>query len=135
MINTGMKIGARFLLGDLGVGIYEGLKASKAAVEKASQEGIDELELELKKQTMKLEFDREQAKIAQEYSIAEKIKLAHEVKIEEFYDISGDGKLGIEADYENKSCMVGIKGRGQKVTKRVYYFKSFPNEELESSEE
>ncbi len=62
-----------------------------------------------------------QAKAAQEVSIAGRILTAEEVEIEEFYEASGEGKAGIDADEE--SISVGMSGKGNRVTRRVYRFK------------
>lgn len=130
-----LEVATEIMFGRAGKLIYDSLIKSKENIDRASNEGIEALELELKKQTMKLDFEREQAKIAQEYSIAEKIRLAQEVKIEEFYDVSGEGSVGLGVNLMEQSGSLGLKGKGQKVTKRVYYFKGTINEIIEKIEE
>lgn len=132
MIDKNLKRSVSFLVGGaVGGLLYETLTKSKNDIEKAYDQGVEALELELKKQTMKLEFEKEQAKIAQEYSIAEKIRLAQEVKIEEFYDVSGEGNLGVGMNFQDKTGSLGLRGKGQKVTKRVYYFNGTIEEKIE----
>ena len=62
-----------------------------------------------------------QARVAQELAIAKRIEMATEVEIEEFYDIQGEGSLGVKAD--EKAVTLGASASGQKVCKRVYHFR------------
>lgn len=62
-----------------------------------------------------------QAKVEQELAIARRIDSAEEVEIEEYYDTSGKGGLGIGTD--GKEINVGVNGEGRRVTKRVIKFK------------
>lgn len=77
--------------------------------------------------------------MAQEDAIADRIRNAEEVQIEEFYDLSGQGTLG--ATIGNGTVSAGIGASGSKVSKRVYTFKgllnnsSIGNENESSSEE
>ena len=62
-----------------------------------------------------------QAKVEQELAIARRIDSAEEVEIEEYYDVSGSGSVGLKAD--EASVTIGANGDGRKVTKRVIKFK------------
>ena len=61
-----------------------------------------------------------QAKVAQELAIAKRIELAEQVEIEDFYDTSGDGNIGLKVDVT--SVALGASGSARKVTKRIYKF-------------
>jgi len=53
-----------------------------------------------------------QAKVAQELAIARRVELAEQVEIEEFYDTSGEGNIGLKAD--EKSVALGASGLAEK---------------------
>lgn len=61
------------------------------------------------------------AKVEQELAIARRIDSAEEVEIEEYYDTSGKGNVGLTTD--GSTISAGIGGEGRKVTKRVIKFK------------
>jgi hypothetical protein len=63
------------------------------------------------------------ARIEQELAIARRIDNAEDVEIEEYYDSSGKGALGLEAS--EGSLALGVSGTGRRITKRVYKFKGF----------
>jgi hypothetical protein len=83
-------------------------------------QSIEDLQLSARKQELQMQMAEAQAKVAQEIAIAKRIELAEEVEIEEFYDTSGEGNLGLKADA--KSVALGASGSGRKVTKRIYKF-------------
>jgi hypothetical protein len=62
-----------------------------------------------------------QAKVEQELAISRRIDSAEEVEIEEFYDTSGKGNAGLNADGESLS--LGLGGEGRRITKRIIKFK------------
>lgn len=62
-----------------------------------------------------------QAKVEQELAISRRIDSAEEVEIEEFYDTSGKGNVGLNA--EGESISLGLGGEGRRVTKRIIKFK------------
>ena len=63
------------------------------------------------------------AKVEQELAIARRIENAEEVEIEEYYDVSGKGSVGVNGTAE--TVAVGASGEGRKVTKRIIKFKGF----------
>ncbi|PGY06421.1 hypothetical protein [Bacillus sp. AFS031507] len=65
-----------------------------------------------------------QARVTQELAIATRIENAFEVEIEEFYDLSGDGNIGIKANQET-GWNVGVGGSGRRIKSRVYRFKGW----------
>ena len=76
------------------------------------------VELNRKKAEAKiLEYE---AKIAQELAIAERIKNAVNVEIEEYYETSSDGKAGFSVTEDKGS--LDFSGSDTKITKRVYKF-------------
>lgn len=93
---------------------------------------IEEMRQEALRQEISLKMLEAQAKVAQEISIARRIDTAEEVIIEEFYDTSGEGGIGISLKGESTSA--GISGSGRRVTKRVYTFKGWRDGGLEAVE-
>lgn len=97
-------------------------KASKS-VDAASNQGIDKLNEEVAKETVKMRFALQQARIAQELAIAKRIENAEEVEIEEFYDTAGKVNAGINVDQNASTASLGIGAEGRYVVKRIYHFK------------
>jgi len=64
-----------------------------------------------------------QAKVEQELAIARRIDSAEEVDIEEYYDVSGSGSVGVKGTAEAVS--LGVSGEGRKVTKRIIKFRGY----------
>lgn len=88
--------------------------------ESNSSKSIEDLQLAARKQELQMQMAEAQAKVAQELAIAKRIELAEQVEIEEFYDASGEGNLGLKADAQ--TVALGASGSGRKVTKRIYKF-------------
>lgn len=89
-----------------------------------SEEGdINLLENEARIQEIENRISEFQARVAQELAIARRIENAAEVEIEEFYDTTGSGGVGVQAS--EGSFNLGINGTGRKVTSRVYRFKGW----------
>jgi hypothetical protein len=65
-----------------------------------------------------------QAKAQQEQAIALRIACAEEVQIEEYYDTTGKGHLGVSAKEEGITA--GLGGEGRRVTKRIIKFTGNP---------
>lgn len=104
--------------------IYEISKIATDRIAKASESGnIDELKNTIAEQKLKLDFAKYQAQIEQELAIARRIDNAEEVEIEEYYELSGESKAGLNASQQS-SISVGLSANGSKVTKRIYRFKS-----------
>lgn len=105
--------------------IAEGVEKAATSVASASDKGMGELEEEVAKQTLQMQFAQQQARIEQELAIARRIDNAEEVEIEEFYDTSGKGNIGISVDQTTQSASFGAGAEGHRVTKRVYHFKGW----------
>lgn len=110
--------------------------ATEKVIEKSSNVAnkgdIEEMKQEALRQDISLKMSEAQAKVAQEISIARRIDTAEEVIIEEFYDTSGEGGIGVNLNAEGASA--GISGSGRRVTKRVYTFKGWRDGGLEAVE-
>lgn len=81
------------------------------------------IQLELVRKKAETEILEMEAKIAQELAISKRIENAAIVEIEEYYEGSGSGNIGLGV--EEKSIKFGFSGEGKKVTKRVYRFTGF----------
>ncbi len=86
----------------------------------SSTSQLEELAL---RQEIEARVLKEQARIEQELAIARRIDNAEEVEIEEYYDTSGEGALGLKGD--EKGVTVGASGGGKRVVKRIYKFKGY----------
>ena len=119
-----------FAISPVGFLISEALTASIGKSKDLSNNGtIAELEEEAIKQELSNRISESQAKVAQELAIASRIESADEVEIEEYYDISGDGNIGLSAG--ESGVKLGTGGSGRKVTKRIYRFKGWNEKSLE----
>jgi ribosomal protein L3 len=99
------------------------LSDSQGDIKKAESKGVAELELEVAKQKIVMEFQVHKARVSQEIAIAERISTSDEVEIIEYYDISGKAQAGITA--QESSITAGIGGEGRKVTHRTIKFSGF----------
>lgn len=99
---------------------YSALSSSWDGVKAAESKGLATLEAEAKKQKIVMDFQAHQARVTQELAIAERIAASYEVVIEEYYDGSGKGHVGLKTDGE--AISVGASGEGRRVTKRVIRF-------------
>lgn len=111
----------------VGALIADGVELAAKSMSDAANKGLDELKAESLKQSIRAQFDQQQARTAQELAIAERIGNADEVHIEEFYDTSGKGNLGISLDGD--STTVGIGASGRSVVKRTYRFTGWKRQE------
>jgi len=102
--------------------------AEKISKHDESSKTLEQLSLQARKQEIQMSMAREEARVAQELAIAKRIELATEVEIEEFYDLSGEGSIGIQL--QETTASAGISGSGKKVTKRIYKFTGFRTTEL-----
>lgn len=100
---------------------------SAKETEKLAELGeLESLDAEAKKQAISLNMARMQASVAQELAIAERIKDAQEVEIEEYYE--GDTGAGVDIKVGVDSASIGLGGQSRKVVKRVYRFTGNKNE-------
>lgn len=67
-----------------------------------------------------IELLNAQAKAAQELAIAERIRTAETVSIDEFYD--SKGKAGLGARVQEGGALFGVDGSAQRVTRRTITF-------------
>ena len=111
--------------------VAEGAERAAKLVATASDEGVEQLKEEVTKQNLQMQFAQQQARIAQELAIARRIDNAEEVEIEEFYDTSGKGHLGLSVDQASEAATLGLGGEGRRVTKRVYHFKGWRPQDSE----
>ena len=81
---------------------------------------FDTIDIETKKQKLELKVAYEQAKVAQEIAIAQRIENAKEVVLEEYYEAEQKGNLGITNN--EQGLAIGASGEGRVITKRVYRF-------------
>ncbi|MGV1829237.1 hypothetical protein [Agrobacterium vitis] len=100
--------------------LVRAIENSSKEIDAASERGIEDLRQEIAKQELRLGFDMQQARIAQELAIAHRITNAETVEIEEFYDRSGSGQAGLGISEEGLN--LGLRGDGKSVVKRIYKF-------------
>jgi hypothetical protein len=108
--------------------VIQGAELAVKAVSSASDKGIDALKEEVTKQEIRLKFEIQQAKIAQELAIAQRISNADVVEIEEFYDLSAAARAGVQVN--EASATIGLGAEGKSVTKRIYQFRGFREGEV-----
>jgi hypothetical protein len=104
------------------------LSDSQGDIKAAESKGVSELELEVTKQKIKMEFQAHQARVSQEIAIAERISTSQQVEITEYYDVSGKGHAGITA--QESSITAGVGGEGRKITHRTINFTGFSTVDL-----
>ncbi len=106
-------------------GSYLIAKAAETAVKTFTKDSetstLEKLREDEIRQNIQSRVLQEKARIEQELAIARRIDTANEVEIEEYYDTSGKGALGVRANEEGVT--LGLSGEGRRVTKRVYKFK------------
>ena len=98
-------------------------KAIESFSSKSGSVPTAELEEEAARQEIESRFLQEKARVEQELAIARRIDSAEEVEIEEYYDGSGEGAVGMNA--KEDSITLGASGKGRKITKRIYKFKGY----------
>jgi len=94
----------------------------------AESGGLEELRREADRQELMMHMSERQAKVAQELALARRIESALEVEMEEFYDVSGSGNAGLNSD--GSTVSIGVSGKGQRVTKRIFRFKGAISSEV-----
>lgn len=88
---------------------------------------LRELEEEAGRTRIAIEKIKAQARAEQEIAIAQRILTASEVEIEDYYDASGKGGLGLDV---SEGLSLGAHGAGQKVTRRIIRLKGWPDAPL-----
>lgn len=111
-----------YAINPVGYLISKGLKKVVDGItESDSSQPLAQLAEESRRAEIKAKALLAQAKVEQELAISRRIDSAEEVEIEEYYDTSGKGGLGLETNGEAAS--LGLSGEGRRVTKRVIKFK------------
>lgn len=110
----------------LGRFLYEAMSNTKKDVESGD---VAELRKEEAMQEISMRMAERQAKVAQELAIAERIRDADEVSIEEYYDNSAGGQASLAAGAEGVN--LGIAGSTGVVSKRIYRFKGNSGDTIE----
>lgn len=105
-----------------------GVEKATQTVASASDKGVDQLKEEIDKQSLQIQFAHQQARIAQELTIARRIDNAEDVEIEKFYDTSGKSNAAFSVDQACQTASFGVGAEGRRVTKRVYHFKGWRNQ-------
>lgn len=112
---------------------FAAVKAGKALYEHFTDEFSDskiiqQLTEESQKKDLQMQMAETEAKVLQEIAIAQRIQIADQVEIEEYYDTEGQGKVGV--DVKNGNCSVGTSGSGKRVSKRIFKFNGVNTELL-----
>jgi uncharacterized protein (DUF1786 family) len=115
----------------LGLVINTAEKAITKSEEITKSGSIQQISDEATRQELTLQMAEAQARVAQEVAIARRIDNAEEVEIEEFYDTAGEGSVGLKGS--EQGVTVGLHGNGRRVSRRVYRFKGWREEELPKS--
>ncbi|MBF2090231.1 MAG: hypothetical protein IGR80_06775 [Synechococcales cyanobacterium K44_A2020_017] len=102
--------------------LTNGLERSAQQTNEVAASGdIEKIKAVEMRQELEMRMAERQAKVAQELAIAQRIRTAEEVEVEEFYDYSGEGHLGLNA--KNDGVILGAGGKGSRVVKRICRFK------------
>lgn len=100
------------------------IKATSKSVTKtdeAANQDLAALRIESERQELEMRIRESQARVLQEIAIAKRIETADEVEMEEFYDNSAEGHVGVKMD--GKSPSIGAGGSGRRVNKRIFRFR------------
>ena len=126
-----------FAFGPLGVLVGAGL-----GLYGDTKKTLDEIDPTKKNENLaQAEYQRQllihEAKVKQENGVALRIISAEEVEIEEFYDNShsSKGKVGAEANGNKLGASFGGSHETSVITRRIYRFKGYNKELLESYDE
>ena len=77
---------------------------NKSESEKLSKSSSSkEMQIIAEKQRLSIEIMEKRARAAQELALAQRLIIAEEVEIEEYYDGSGEGSLGLDAKADAKT--------------------------------
>lgn len=105
------------------------IRASKDSERASETNDLQVLTEEAARQRVELQMAEMQAKVAQEMAIAQRIQSAAEVEIEEYYEGTGEGNVGIKT--KDGAISLGASAKGNKVTKRIYRFKGYSDKVIE----
>ena len=131
-----IMIGAEMIIPSLGLTnllASELVKSVQKSSSVTAEGNLNKLENEARLQEVENRISEFQARVAQELAIAKRIETAAEVEIEEFYDTTGSGGVGLQSGAEG-GLNIGLNGSGRKVTKRVYKFKGVIGSETADEE-
>jgi hypothetical protein len=113
--------------------VAEALEKNLEKINELSNNGsVEDLQKMAEKQKIEMQILEAQAKVEQELAIARRIDTAEEVIIEEYYEGTGEGKVGLNAKEGNVN--LGLSGEGRRISKRVYTFKGSSDDGLEGFE-
>jgi hypothetical protein len=102
--------------------LYKAVERSVQQTQDIAATGdIEKIEQVEVKQEFEMRMAERQAKVAQELAIADRIRSAEEVEIEEFYDYSGEGNVGL--NIKEDGTVLGAGGKGSRIVKRICRFK------------
>ncbi len=96
---------------------------TEKAIDKVKNGNYSELEEHMKREEFVHKLKMQQAKIEQELAISERIRTAETVEIEEVFDSKGSGSVGLGVT--EGELNLGLKGNGQKMTRRIIRFIGF----------
>ena len=104
-----------------GYSIYKMVEHSVKEADAASDSpDLESLRIVEAKQELKMRMAERQAKAMQELAIAHRIQTAEQVEIEEYYDYSGEGSVGLSATSETLG--LSASGKGSRVVRRICRF-------------
>jgi hypothetical protein len=110
----------------LGKILYDAIIETQSDVDSGD---MVELKKEEARQEISMRMAERQAKVAQELAIAERIRDAEEVEIEEYNDNSKEGSGGLNVS--ESSVALGVNGKSAFVSKRVFRFKGRDEKTIE----
>ncbi len=111
-----LSIGYGPTIADKLVGLFD--KANKDIEGKSE----DQISQQLHHERMKSEMLQVQAKAAFEFALANRIVTAREVEVEEYYEGTGSGGVGVNLAEQT----LGVQGKGLKVTRRIVRLRGWP---------
>ena len=110
--------------------IYDNITKSQLISESVLGGGnMIKIQAELNRKRAEAEMNELNAKVSQELAIAERIRNAEVVEIEEYYENGGGGKA--TGTMTKESTVLELAGDSKKIVKRVYTFKGIRNDQPE----
>ena len=119
-------------IGMMGMTLEEILKKIQTT---ASNGNLDEMKKEVALQQMNAKIQEVLAKVTQEIAIATRIETSEIVTIQEFYENSGEGNLGLKTKGKGDGIELGLGGSGRHISKRIYTFKGWRGEDIKDENE